>query len=104
MAWEEHAPEFKAWARKPGHDSYWQYHREQFLELVPPPGRRALDLGCGEGRLSRDLKAIGHDVVAVDLSPTMLAAAKDADPDAAAKPPLAAGFRCSYHIRALKLR
>ena len=49
VAWEEHAPEFKAWARKPGHDSYWQYHREQFLELVPPPGRRALDLGCGEG-------------------------------------------------------
>ena len=81
VAWEEHAPEFIAWARKPGHDSYWQYHRDQFLELVPPPGRRTLDLGCGEGRLSRDLKAIGHDVAAVDLSPTMLAAAKEADTD-----------------------
>ncbi len=79
--WEEHAAEFIAWARKPGHDSYWQYHRDQFLELVPPPGRRTLDLGCGEGRLSRDLKAIGHDAVAVDLSPTMLAAAKEADAD-----------------------
>lgn len=80
-AWEEHAAEFIAWARKPEHDSYWQYHRDQFLELVPPPGRRTLDLGCGEGRLSRDLKAIGHDVVAVDLSPTMLAAAEGADAD-----------------------
>jgi SAM-dependent methyltransferase len=80
-AWEEHAAEFIAWARRPGHDSYWQYHRDQFFELVPPPGRRTLDLGCGEGRLSRDLKAIGHDVVAVDLSPTMLAAAKEADGD-----------------------
>jgi len=81
VAWEEHAPEFIAWARKPGHDGYWQYHRDQFLELVPPPGRRTLDLGCGEGRLARDLKAMGHDIAAVDLSPTMLAAAKEADPD-----------------------
>jgi SAM-dependent methyltransferase len=80
-AWEEHAAEFVAWARTPEHDSYWLFHRDQFLELVPPPGRRTLDLGCGEGRLSRDLKALGHDVVAVDLSPTMLEAARGADPD-----------------------
>jgi SAM-dependent methyltransferase len=80
-AWEEHAAQFIAWARKPDHDSYWLFHRDQFLELLPPPGRRTLDLGCGEGRLARDLKALGHDVVAVDLSPTMLAAAKEADPE-----------------------
>jgi SAM-dependent methyltransferase len=80
-AWEEHAPEFIAWARKPGHDSYWQYHRDQFLELLPPPGRRTLDLGCGEGRLARDLKALGHAVTAIDASPTMIAAAREADPD-----------------------
>jgi SAM-dependent methyltransferase len=80
-AWEEHAVGFIAGARKPGHDSYWNFHRDQFLELVPRPGRRTLDLGCGEGRLSRDLKALGHEVVAVDASPTMLAAARDADPD-----------------------
>jgi SAM-dependent methyltransferase len=47
---------------------------------VPPPGRRALDVGCGEGRLSRDLKARGYDVVGVDSSPSLLAAARDADP------------------------
>src|SRR6059058_1637942 len=80
-AWDEHATAFIAWARKPGHDSYWRFHRDQFLELVPPPGRRTLDLGCGEGRLSRDLKALGHDVVGADASPTMLAAAFEVDPE-----------------------
>jgi SAM-dependent methyltransferase len=80
-AWEEHAAEFIAWARKPGHDSYWQFHRDQFLELLPPPGRSTLDLGCGEGRLSRDLNALGHRMVAVDASPTMVAAAREADPE-----------------------
>ena len=80
-AWEEHAEAFIAWAREPGHDSYWRFHRDAFLPLVPAPGRRTLDLGCGEGRLSRDLKALGHDVVGIDASPTMLAAARDMDPD-----------------------
>jgi SAM-dependent methyltransferase len=79
-AWEEHAAAWTAWAREPHHDSYWRFHRDAFLELVPPPGRRTLDLGCGEGRLSRDLKALGHDVVGLDASATMLAAAREADP------------------------
>jgi SAM-dependent methyltransferase len=92
-AWEKHAGEFVAWAREPDHDSYWRFHRDQFLELVPSPGRRTLDLGCGEGRLSRDLKALGHTMAAVDVSPTMVSAARDLDPmldvrvaDAAALP------------------
>ena len=80
-AWDEQAANWIAWARTPDHDSYWRFHRDQFLELVPPPGRRTLDLGCGEGRLSRDLKDLGHDMVAVDLSPTMLAATQQADPE-----------------------
>jgi len=79
--WEEHASEFIAWARKPGHDSYWQFHRDQFLELLPPAGRRTLDLSCGEGRLSRDLRALGHTIAAIDASPTMVEAACEADPE-----------------------
>jgi SAM-dependent methyltransferase len=78
--WEKHAAEWIAWAREPEHDSYWRFHRDQFLELVPKPGRRTLDLGCGEGRLSRDLKRLGHQVVGVDVSPIMIAAAQQADP------------------------
>src|SRR5436190_4661204 len=80
-AWDDQAGAFVAWAREPNHDSYWLFHRDLFLELVPGPGRRTLDLGCGEGRLSRDLKALGHSVVGIDASETMVAAARDADPE-----------------------
>jgi ubiquinone/menaquinone biosynthesis C-methylase UbiE len=80
-AWDLHATEFIAWAREPQHDSYWRFHRDQFLQLMPPPGRRTLDLGCGEGRLSRDLKTLGHTMAAVDLSATTVDAARELDPE-----------------------
>lgn len=80
-AWEANASAWIAWAREPGHDSYWRFHRDQFLEIVPPPGGRTLDLGCGEGRLARDLVALGHDVVGIDASPTMIRAAREAAPE-----------------------
>jgi 2-polyprenyl-3-methyl-5-hydroxy-6-metoxy-1,4-benzoquinol methylase len=54
--------------------SYERFHRDRFLELVPQPGRLTLDIGCGEGRLSRDLNAHGHTVIRVDGSPTMVGA------------------------------
>src|SRR5256885_629629 len=40
-----------------------------------------LDLGCGEGRLSRDLAERGHRVVSVDSSPTLARAAAAAAPE-----------------------
>jgi SAM-dependent methyltransferase len=77
--------------------------------LVPRAGRKTLDLGCGEGRLSRDLKALGHDVVGVDVSPTMLDAAQLADPDietyladAAALPFAGAAFDCVVAFMSLQ--
>jgi SAM-dependent methyltransferase len=81
QAWEENAAAWVAWARAPSHDSYWLFHRDLFLELVPPPSLRTLDLGCGEGRLARDLAARGYDAVGVDASPTMVAAAREAAPE-----------------------
>lgn len=80
-AWEQNAAAWIAWAREPGHDSYWRFHRDLFLEIVPEPDGRTLDLGCGEGRLSRDLAKLGHEVVGVDASPTMIAAAREATPE-----------------------
>ena len=92
-AWEAEAERWIAWARPPAHDSYWRFHRDQFLRLVPAPGRRTVDIGCGEGRLARHLKQLGHSMVAIDSSPSLVAAARRLDPsmdvrlaDAAALP------------------
>jgi ubiquinone/menaquinone biosynthesis C-methylase UbiE len=91
--WETHADQWIKWARAAGHDSYWSFHRDQFLHIVPPPGRRTIDIGCGEGRLTRCLKELGHSVIGVDTSPSLVAAAHGLDPsvdirlaDAAALP------------------
>jgi SAM-dependent methyltransferase len=80
-AWESEARNWIFWARAPGHDSYWKFHRDVFLELLPAPGRLTVDLGCGEGRLPRDLKPLGHRVIGFDTSATMIAAAQELDPD-----------------------
>jgi ubiquinone/menaquinone biosynthesis C-methylase UbiE len=79
--WEEQAPNWIRWAREPGFDEYWRFHREALLASLPPPGRLTLDLGCGEGRVARDLRALGHRVIGVDPAPTMIAAARTADPE-----------------------
>ncbi len=79
--WEREAERWTAWARAPGLDSYWIFHREAFFRLVPPPGRLTVDIGCGEGRVARDLKRLGHPVVAIDGSPTMVRQALEADPE-----------------------
>jgi SAM-dependent methyltransferase len=90
--WNAQARQWIHWARAE-HDSYWRFHRDQFLQLLPPPGRRTVDIGCGEGRFTRHLKIIGHHVVGIDTSLSLLAAARDLDPlmhvclaDAAALP------------------
>ncbi len=81
QAWEMEAEHWARWARTPGHDSYWQFHRDQFLALLPQPGRLTVDVGCGEGRLSRDLKKLGHTLVGVDASETLIRLAREADPE-----------------------
>jgi SAM-dependent methyltransferase len=80
--WDSHAQEWVTWARLPGRDSYDMFHRDAFLPLVPHPGQLTVDVGCGEGRVSRDLRAMGHRVLAADLSLTMsrAAATHPADP------------------------
>ncbi len=81
QAWEKEAENWAKWARTPGHDSYWQFHRDQFFALLPKPGRLTVDVGCGEGRVSRDLRRHGHTLVGVDVSETLIRLAREADPE-----------------------
>jgi SAM-dependent methyltransferase len=77
--WEAEAARWAAWARAAGHDAYW-YYRDAFFALVPSAGRATLEVGCGEGRVTRDLVARGHRVTAIDISRTLIRLAREADP------------------------
>jgi SAM-dependent methyltransferase len=71
-AWEAQALAWAAWARTPGHDYFfWRFNLPQFLGIVPAPGELTVDIGAGEGRVSRVLAERGHRVVAIDSSPTL---------------------------------
>jgi SAM-dependent methyltransferase len=91
QAWNAEAENWVVWARHES-DSYWRFHRDTFLALLPPPCR-TLDAGCGEGRFPRELKSRGYSVVGVDASEPLITHALAADPggdyrvaDAAALP------------------
>jgi len=45
-------------------------------------GRRTLDVGCGSGRSTRFLKALGYNVTGIDTSLDMINQALDKEPDA----------------------
>ena len=50
--------------------------------LDPKPGERILDIGCGEGTLTRKLIERGATVLGIDNSPEMIAAARTKGVDA----------------------
>jgi SAM-dependent methyltransferase len=77
-AWDREAADWIAFARH--HDDYaWRFNIPAFLELVPEAGRLTVDLGCGEGRIARELARRGHRVLGIDSSPTLVEAATTAD-------------------------
>ncbi len=66
-----------------GHGRFVALLAESLVEaLDPQPGERILDLGCGDGFLTRRIAKSGATVVGVDSSPEMVAAAKDQGTDA----------------------
>lgn len=76
--WDHQADEWAAFARSPDHDHfYWAFNRPQFLDLLPLPGRLTVDVAAGEGRLTAELAALGHRVVAIDGSPRLAAMARE---------------------------
>jgi 2-polyprenyl-3-methyl-5-hydroxy-6-metoxy-1,4-benzoquinol methylase len=55
-------------------------HDASLYGLLPPPRGLTLDVGCGEGRISRELRARGYDVHGFDGSETLVREARLADP------------------------
>lgn len=80
-AWDENAEDWVRWARSSECDhAFWHLNLPTLIELLPPPGELTLDVGCGEGRVARALKELGHDVVGVESSPALAHAATEGDP------------------------
>jgi SAM-dependent methyltransferase len=107
--WEPDAENWVRWARTPGHDHYWAY-RDAFFDLLPRPAKRAIEIGCGEGRVARDLAARGHRIVGVDSSSALVRHAREADPegsyavaDGAAVPCASASFDLAVAYNSLQV-
>ncbi|HEY7137032.1 MAG TPA: methyltransferase domain-containing protein [Acidimicrobiia bacterium] len=100
--WEPDAENWVRWARRPD-EAYWFYRDRFFDRIVGRPGRRTIEIGCGEGRVARDLAARGHRVVAVDTAATLVACARAADSGGACAYLLADGAAlpfaaCSFDV------
>jgi len=76
--WTQVAAEWTAWARSPRHDAFWAY-RAGLRAYIGTGNGRALDLGCGEGRIARELKALGYHVTAADAVAELVEAARQAE-------------------------
>ena len=55
---------------------YDHINKPAFLDLLPPPVGITLEVGCGEGRIARELEAVGHTVIGVDGSHALTRAAR----------------------------
>ena len=89
--------EHKSWmevlAENPGHSRWYierfrtmaaeghDLHGEaRLIDAMVSRGARILDAGCGPGRVGGRLHELGHDVVGIDIDPTLLAAAEEDHP------------------------
>jgi 2-polyprenyl-3-methyl-5-hydroxy-6-metoxy-1,4-benzoquinol methylase len=79
-AWNEGAGEWVERIRS-GMGGRVHAHDASLYGLLPPPRGLTLDVGCGEGRVSRELAARGYDVVGYDASETLVAKAREAHPE-----------------------
>ena len=75
--WAQVAEEWVAWARKPNHDAFWDY-RASLAAFIGRGNGTVLDVGCREGRVSRELTACGFQVTAVDPVSRLVGAAIEA--------------------------
>ncbi len=71
--WEQQSQDWIALTRRD--PQFDRLNKPSFLELVPAPGLRTIEVGCGEGRLARELARLGHQVLGIDASPALARAA-----------------------------
>jgi SAM-dependent methyltransferase len=76
--WTAVARDWIAWARASDHDAFWAY-RASLAGYIGRGSGEALDVGCGEGRVSREVKALGYRVTAVDPVAELAEAARQSD-------------------------
>jgi len=60
-----------------GHDLHGE---ARMIDAMVGREARILDAGCGPGRVGGRLHELGHDVVGVDIDPTLIAAAEEDHP------------------------
>ena len=66
--------------RAPGRWNHNLHFHPLILEAIPDGARRALDVGCGVGTLTRDLAERVPEVVGIDRDPDSLATAREETP------------------------
>lgn len=75
----------QAWIDSQGDKGDWMRRwvlDKAMTDALPPlsKARRVLDVGCGEGRFCRQLRALGYETVGVDIVEEFIAVARKADP------------------------
>ena len=60
-----------------GHDLHGE---ARLIDAMVSRNARILDAGCGPGRVGGRLHELGHDVVGIDIDPTLIAAAEEDNP------------------------
>ena len=78
-AWNEGSKEWVERIRE-GMGGRVHAHDASLYELLPPATGLTIDVGCGEGRLARELRSRGYDVTGYDASESLVAEARAADP------------------------
>jgi SAM-dependent methyltransferase len=78
--WEANAETWTRHARA-GYDIYRDgLNTPAFLDMLPPVhGLAGLDIGCGEGSNTRELVRLGARMHAIDVAPTFIRYARDAE-------------------------
>jgi len=75
---DAYAGSYDAWFTTLRGQVVWEVERKLLCDFLRPrPGEEILDAGCGTGLLTKELAARGVNVTGIDISPAMLAVARE---------------------------